>query len=58
MPLEHLREVVCIRVADPDGNFPYRNVGLLQQFNRTFDTVSGQVFQEGLVVRGGKKREK
>lgn len=50
MPLEHLREVVCIRIADPNSDFPYRNVCLLQQLNRTFDTVSGQVFQEGLVV--------
>lgn len=58
MPLEHLREVVCIRIADPNSDFPYRNISLLQQLNRTVDTVGGQVFKEGLVIRGAKKREK
>ena len=55
MPLEHLREVVCIRIADPNSDFPYRNISLLQQLNRTVDTVGGQVFKEGLVIRGAKK---
>ena len=41
MPLEYLREVVCIRIADPNSDFPYRNISLLQQLNRTVDTVGG-----------------
>lgn len=58
MPLEHLREVVCIRIADPNSDFPYRNISLLQQLNRTVDTVGGQVFKEGLLYEVRKKREK
>ena len=58
MPLEHLREVVCIRIADPNSDFPYRNISLLQQLNRTVDTVGGQVFKEVWLYEVRKKREK
>ncbi len=58
MALEHLREVVCIRIADPNSDFPYRNISLLQQLNRTVDTVGGQYSRKVWLYEVRKKREK
>lgn len=56
--LEHLGEVIRVRVADTRRDLAHRNIRLPQQLLRSLDAVSGQIFEEGAVVGRAEKREK